>query len=114
MALSSCEAESIAITSTVCQGVWIARLVKEVIGVEIEAVKIMLDDQSAIMLRKTLAIHNRTKHIDTLYHFIQDFIEDGRVLIEHVKTEDQLVVILTKALGRVKFAELSVRIGVKN
>ena len=58
--LSSREAEYIAITSAVCQGVWIARM-----GVKMEAVKIMVDNQSAIMLSKTSAHHNRTKHIDT-------------------------------------------------
>ena len=73
--LSSCAAEYKAITSTVCEGVWIARLVKEVMRVEMELVKIMVDNQSAIMLRKTSAYHNRTKHIDTRYHFIQDCVE---------------------------------------
>ena len=70
VALSSCEAEYIAITSAVCQGVWIARLVKEVMRVELEVVKIMVDNQSTIMLSKTSAHHNRTKYIDTRYHFI--------------------------------------------
>ena len=82
-------------------------------GVEIETVKIMVDNQSTIMLSKTSAHHNRTKHIDTQYHFIRDCVEDGRVIIEHLKTKDQLANILTKALGRVKFGGLSVRIGVK-
>ena len=113
VALSSCEAEYITITSAVCQGVWIARLVMEVMGVKMEAVKIMVDNQSAIMLSKTSAHHNRTKHIHTRYHFIRDCVEDGRVVIEHLKTEDQLAEILTKSLGRVKFVELSARIGVK-
>ena len=67
VALSSCEAEYIAIMLAVCQGVWIARLV---MGVKMEAVTIMVDNQSAIMLSKTSAHHNRTKHIDTRYHFI--------------------------------------------
>ena len=111
--LSSCEAEYIVITSAVCQGVWIARLVMEVMGVKMEAVKIMVDNQSTIMLRKTSAHHNRTKHIDTRYHFIRDCIEDRQVVIEHVKTEDQLADILTKSLGRVKFVELSAKIRVK-
>ena len=65
------------------------------------------------MLSKTLAHHNKTMHIDTNYHFIRDCIEDGRVIIEQVKTENQLADILTKALGRVKFGEQSARIGVK-
>ena len=112
-ALSSCEAEYIAITSAVCPGVWGTRLVKEVMGVELEAVKIMVAKQSVNMLSKTLADHNRTKHIDTCYHFIRDCVEDGRAVIEHVKTEDQLTYILIKSLERVKFVELSARIGVK-
>ena len=82
-------------------------------GSKIKAVKIMVDNQSAIMLSKTSAHHNRTKHIDTCYHFIQDFFKDRRAIIEHVKTEDQLADILTKASGRMKFGELSARIGVK-
>ena len=71
---------------------------------EIEAVKIMVVNHSDIMLSKTSAHQNITKHINPRYHFIQDYIEDERVIIEYVKTEYQLANILTKALGRVKFA----------
>ena len=91
----------------------VARLVKEVMGVEIEAMKIIVDNQSAIMLSKTLTHHNTTKHIDTHYHSIRDCVKDGRVIIKHVKTKDQLADILTKALGRVKFLDLCAKIGVK-
>ena len=86
-----------------CQGVWIARLVKEVMGVEIEVMKIWVDKQSAIMLSKTSNHHNRTKQIDTCYHYIRDCIKDERIIINHGKIEDQLVDLLKKALGRVKF-----------
>ena len=79
VALYLCEAEYIAITSDVCQGVWIARLVKEIMEVEIEAGKIMVNNQSAIMLSKTSAHHNRTKHIDTRCHFIRDKSKIGEL-----------------------------------
>ena len=82
-------------------------------GVEIEALKIMIDNQSAIMLSKTSAHHNRSKHTGACYHFIRDYCKDERVMIEHVKTKDQLAYFLTKALGTLKFGELSVRIRVK-
>ena len=113
VALSLCEAEYIAITSYVCQGVLIVTLVKEVMGIKIEAMKMMFDNQSIIMLNKTSNHHNRTKHIGTHYHFIGDCIEDRRVVIEYVKTEDQLVDILKKSLRRMKFVELYARNGVK-
>ena len=81
--------------------------------VEIEAVKIMIDNQSAIMLSKISAHHNITKHIDTHYHFISDCVKDERVIIKHVKIEEKLVNILTKSLGSVKFMELCAKIEVK-
>ena len=68
--LYSCKAEYIAITSAVCQAIWIARLEKEVIRVQIEAMKIWVHDQSAIMLSKMASHQNITMHIDTRYHFI--------------------------------------------
>ena len=85
--LSLCEVKYIAITLHVCQGVWISRLVKEVMGVEIELMKITIDNQSVIMLSKTSEHHNRSKHTNTCYCFIRDCFKDERVVIEHVKTK---------------------------
>ena len=105
VALSLCETEYSNYISRVSRSV--DRKVSEGGNVvEIEVVKIMVDNQLTIMLSKTSAHHNRTKHIDTCYHFIQDCIEGGKVVIKYVKTEDQLVDIFTKTLGRVKFVEL--------
>ena len=74
---------------------------------------ILADSQLAIMLSETLAHYNRTNHIDKCYYFMQDCIKGGRIIIEHVKINDHLADILTKALGRVKFVELYAKIGVK-
>ena len=68
--LLSYEAEYIAITSILCQGVWRARLMKELMGDEIDLVKIMIDNQSTIILRKNSVHHNKTRHINTCDHFI--------------------------------------------
>ena len=60
--LPSCEIEYIEITLVVCQGVWITRLVKDVMGVEIKGVKFIIDNQSAIMQSKTSAPHALSLH----------------------------------------------------
>jgi hypothetical protein len=52
VALSSCEAEYIAGTAATCQAVWLARLLGELLGVDTETPKIMMDNQSAIALSK--------------------------------------------------------------
>jgi hypothetical protein len=42
---------------------------------------------------------NRSKHIDTKYHFIRECIEEGKVEVDHVGTAGQLADIFPKSLG---------------
>ena len=114
VALSSCEAEYIAATSATCQAVWMNRLIGELMSNEATKVKLLVDNQSAITLSKNPVHHNRTKHIDTRYHFIRQCVEDRKIEIAFVRTEDQLADMFTKALGRQKFQEMRDRIGIRS
>jgi hypothetical protein len=67
---------------------------------------------SAIELSKNPVFHDRSKHIDTRYHYIRDCVAKGVVDVSHVGIDDKLADILTKPLGRVKFVELRSRLGV--
>jgi hypothetical protein len=49
--------------------------------------------------------------IDVRYHFILQCIEEGKINVEHASTDAQLADILTKPLGRTRFLELRVKIG---
>jgi hypothetical protein len=112
VALSSCEAEYIAAATAACQGVWLARLVTDMAGVEPGVPELKVDNQSAIALSKNPVHHDRSKHIDTRFHYIRECIDENRIVLGHVSTEEQLADILTKALGRVRFLELHELIGV--
>ena len=112
VALSSCEAEYIASANAACQGIWLSRLLGELLGIQAPKVKLLVDNKAAIALSKNLVHHDRSKHIDTRYHFIRDCVERGEVDIDHVSTNDQLADILTKALGQVRFVELRKQLGV--
>ena len=114
VALSSCDAEYIAATSATCQGVWLNRLITELKGVAERPMKLLVDNQSAIILSKNPVHHNRTKHIDTRYHFIRKCVEEKRIEVVYVKTEDQLADVLTKSLGRLKFLEMRGCLGIKD
>jgi hypothetical protein len=70
-----------------------------------------VDNQSAISFSKNPILHGRSKHIETRYHFIRECVESGQVVVEHVRTKDQMADILTKALRRVKFLKMRERIG---
>jgi hypothetical protein len=50
--------------------------------------------------------HDRSKHIDTRYHYIRECVERNCIIIKHISMEKQLGDMLTKALGRVRFQEL--------
>ena len=114
VALSSCEAEYNAATTASCQAIWMSRLIGELINnVQLKA-KVMVDNQSAITLSKNPVNHSRTKHIDTRYNFIRQCVENKKIEIGFIRTEDQLADIFTIALGRLKFQEMRGRIGIRN
>jgi hypothetical protein len=73
---------------------------------------LLIDNKSAIALCKNPVHHDRSKHIDTKFHYIRDSIEAGQLDVDHVRTEEQLADILTKALGFVRFIELRRLLGV--
>ena len=111
VAISSCEAEYIAATTAACQGIWLARLLGELLNQDAEKPKLLVDNKSAISLSKNPVFHDRSKHIEIRYHFIRECVEEGKIDIEYVRTDDQLADVLTRALGRVAFQGLRKRIG---
>jgi hypothetical protein len=99
VATSSCEAEYIAAASGASQGVWLSRLLGDMVGKTPEKFSLKMDNESAIALAKNLVHHDRSKHIDTKYHYIRSCVDDGKADVEHIGTNDQLADLLTKALG---------------
>jgi hypothetical protein len=112
VALSSCEAEYIAATGAACLGIWLARLLAEVLGTEPEMAILKVDNKSAISLCKNPVFHDRSKHIDTRYYFIRQCIEEKKIEVEFIPSDKQVADILTKPLGRIKFQEFRSKAGV--
>ena len=114
VALSSCEAEYIAASTAACQGVWLRRLLADVAKKEVQKVSLKIDNQAAISLCKNPVHHERSKHIDTRFHYIRECVEEGMIEVQHVNTNDQLADILTKSLGKQKFIEMRKKVGVQD
>ncbi|WVZ54430.1 hypothetical protein U9M48_005223 [Paspalum notatum var. saurae] len=113
VALSSCEAEYIAATTASCQALWLARLVTDMVRTKPRAPELKVDNQAAIALSKNPVFHDRSKHIDTKFHFIRECLDREQIVLRHTPTELQLADLLTKPLGKKQFAELCTLIGVK-
>jgi hypothetical protein len=112
VALSTCEAEYMAGASGACQAVWLKRLLDDIEGTNVQQPVLKMDNKSAIALSKNPVLHDRSKHIDTKFHFIRQCVEDGRICLDYVRTHEQMADILTKSLGRARFCELRDKIGV--
>ena len=91
---------------------WLRRLLEDVLVVKSSPPWLKMDNMSAIALSKNLVLHDRSKHIDTKFHYIRECSEKGAVCLEFASTQEQLTDIMTKALGRSKFQELRELIGV--
>ena len=57
--------------------------------------------------------HDRSKHIDTRFHFIRQCVQTEAIELEYVNIDEQLADILTKALARKRFLELREKIDLK-
>eukprot|EP00253_Pinus_taeda_P034613 PITA_34613 len=103
VALSTAEAEYVAATATTCKAVWLRRVLRDLCHAQENGTTIHCDNSSAIALPKNFVFHKRTKHIDTKFHFIREFVNNGEIVLQHCRTEDQLVDILTKPLPKKGF-----------
>jgi hypothetical protein len=67
VALSSCEAEYIAAATASCQGVWLGRLLGELMSTAASGPLLKIDNKSAISLIKSPLHHDRSIHIEVSF-----------------------------------------------
>jgi hypothetical protein len=108
--LSSSEAEYVAI-SEVCAEIMFVKQVFEYLEVKISLpIQVMVDNIGAIFLTENQSVSQRTRHIDVRYHFVRNYVEDGVVQINFVRSEDNDADLFTKNLGTEKFKRHSSKI----
>jgi hypothetical protein len=105
VALSTTEAEYVAIGSYCAQLIWIRQALKDY-GYTMNQVPLLCDNESAIKITCNPCEHSRTKHIDIWHHFLRDHTIKGDIVISHVGTNDQLANIFTKPLDESRLCEL--------
>ena len=103
IALSSTEAEYLALSSAVQEAVWLRQLLSDLGFQQESPTTINEDNQGVIALSKHPTSHSRTKHIDIRYHYIRQEINDKRIQVVYCSTDKMIADILTKGLGKPKF-----------
>lgn len=114
VALSTAEAEYVAMSAAAQESVWLRQLISELTNslLGINPVLIYEDNQAAIAMARNPQFHGRAKHIEIKHHFIRDQVARGTIKLEYCPTSQMIADILTKGLSRDSFCELREKSGV--
>ena len=105
VALSSTEAEYLALSTAVKDALFLHNLMGDLMPSQSKTVTLFEDNQSSIKQASNLQSSERTKHIDVRHHFIKHHVANGDVALEYLCTEDQPADLLTKSLDRIKVSK---------
>ena len=106
VALSSTEAELIALTHATKEALWLQHFITEVFQ------RLYSDNQSAITIAYGNQQHARTKHFDLRLYFLRDTIENSQITIQYLPMDQMLADILTKGLPGPKIKSLFNKLGI--
>jgi hypothetical protein len=106
IALSSAEAEYMAVSAAVTEIIWVRSLLKELGFEQHQPSVLRCDNKPAIAIANDDAHHARTKHIDIRHHFIRDHVRRGDVVVDWIPTAQNHADVLTKALSVEVFTRL--------
>jgi hypothetical protein len=106
-ALSTTEAEYLALSTALRQVIPLMRLVDEIklkVGLNLTTIPVVKcnvfeDNTGAVELANVPKMRPRTKHINSKYHHFRKHVFDGTIKVQHIRTEEQQADILTKNLG---------------
>ena len=109
VARSSAKAEYRALAQSICEGIWLKRLLDELKIPTKEPMTVFCNNLVAINIAKNLVHHDRTQHVELDHHLIKEKIEEGILNLIHTSTHLQVANVLTKVISRIKFEELPIK-----
>jgi len=136
VALSSTEAEYMALTQAAKEAIWVSRFIAELHNVPenlntedlstedpegpedytpphttAPATKVFVDNQGAIALAHNPEFHARTKHIAIQEHYVREKVTTGEIELAYLHTGAMIADCLTKNLSRDKVARFRAEMG---
>ncbi|KAL5804929.1 hypothetical protein ACOSQ3_031729 [Xanthoceras sorbifolium] len=102
VALSTTEAEYMAVSEAVKEAIWLQGLLEDLGSLQ-EHFNVYCDSRSAIHLAKHQVYHAHTKHIDVRLHFVRDIIDEGNIFLQKIGTAENPADMMTKAVTTIKF-----------
>lgn len=106
VALSTAEAEYVALSAAAQEAIWFNQLLDDINCNHDLPITINEDNQAAISIAKNPKDHPKTKHISIKYHFVRDKISNNEITVKYCPTDDMLADIFTKGLTPDRFIML--------
>ncbi|KAK3888840.1 hypothetical protein Pcinc_007106 [Petrolisthes cinctipes] len=103
VALSTAEAEYMALASAIQEAVWLRKLA---VDIQIDCKSPLLlyeDNQSTIAMSKNPQFHGKTKHIDIKFHYVREKCNENVIQLVYCPINDMIADIFTKGLNKDKF-----------
>ena len=94
--LSTTETEYMALSEVVKELKFIVQLLQTMNVEEELPITVDVDNVGSIWLSNNRTTSDRTKHIDIRTSFVEEYQEDGKIIIKFVKSEDTAADIFTK------------------
>lgn len=113
VALSSTEAEYVALATAATELLWLKGLLKDLFVNCDTPIVIFEDNQSCIHLLSKRE-HCKLKHVDIKYNFIRDLFTQHVIDVKYVPSADQKADILTKPLCKNQFIKLRLMLGFRS
>jgi hypothetical protein len=111
VALSTAEAEYIALSVVVREAVWLRKILTDLLDHEMDLNTIYCDNQSCVKLSENPVFHDKSKHIEIKYHYIRDMLQRKTVHVQYLSTHEKITYIFTKPLSKTKFEYFCERLG---
>jgi hypothetical protein len=112
IALSSTEAEYVALLEASWEACWLQNLYEELGCKQQSPITIKGDNDGSITMARNQQFHSQSKHIAILWHWVRDLVEQELVRIETCRDPQQTADVLTKALPRPKHCQHTSEMGV--
>ena len=106
VALSTAEAEYMALASTAQESVWLRMLTAQ-LGSSSEGPTVIYEDnQSAMAMCKNPQFHGRSKHIDIKHHYIREQVASNHIKLVYCPSNEMIADMFTKELACEQFCAL--------
>ncbi|MGA0059339.1 MAG: reverse transcriptase domain-containing protein [Planctomycetota bacterium] len=106
IALSSCEAELMALSEATKDVVYFRKLVSGLGAAEGRPTALSTDSQSARDVSYNPEHHSRMKHVQRRHFYVRDMVEALEIEVPFVRTDDNLADFFTKPLPAAKFYDM--------